>query len=53
MAFSEKNTMTMWVRTRVGPGKSVSLQVDGVDGVPASGVATVVLNVTAVGSMAR
>jgi hypothetical protein len=32
----------------VGPGGTISLQVDGVDGVPASGVTAVVLNVTAV-----
>jgi len=31
----------------VGPGGTVSLQVSGVDGVPASGVTAVVLNVTA------
>jgi hypothetical protein len=36
----------------VGPGKSVSLQVDGVDGVPAAGVTAVVLNVTATGPTA-
>jgi YVTN family beta-propeller protein len=31
----------------VGPGQTISLQVEGVDGVPASGVTAVVLNVTA------
>jgi hypothetical protein len=31
----------------VGPGGTISLQVEGVDGVPASGVTAVVLNVTA------
>jgi hypothetical protein len=31
----------------VGPGGTISLQVTGVDGVPASGVTAVVLNVTA------
>jgi hypothetical protein len=31
----------------VGPGSTISLQVSGVDGVPASGVTAVVLNVTA------
>jgi YVTN family beta-propeller protein len=36
----------------VGPGKTISLKVDGVDGVPASGVTAVVLNVTAVGPTA-
>ncbi len=33
----------------VGPGGTISLQVTGVDGVPASGVTAVVLNVTATG----
>jgi hypothetical protein len=36
----------------VGPGKTISLQVTGVDGVPSSGVTAVVLNVTAVGPTA-
>jgi hypothetical protein len=33
----------------VGPGKAISLQVTGQDGVPASGVSAVVLNLTATG----
>jgi hypothetical protein len=37
----------------VGAGKTISLQVAGVDGVPASGVTAVVLNVTAVGATAN
>jgi hypothetical protein len=37
------------ISSPVGPGGTISLQVDGVDGVPASGVTAVVLNVTAVG----
>jgi hypothetical protein len=37
----------------VGAGKTVSLQVTGVDGVPASGVTAVVLNVTATGATAN
>ena len=36
----------------VGPGGTVSLLVDGVDGVPSSGVTAVVLNVTATGGTA-
>src|SRR5579875_1021799 len=36
----------------VGAGQSISLQVDGRDGVPASGVSAVVLNVTAVDATA-
>jgi hypothetical protein len=36
----------------VGPGKTISLPVDGVDGVPSSGVTAVVLNVTATGPTA-
>jgi hypothetical protein len=36
----------------VGPGKTISLQVTGVHGVPASGVTAVVLNVTATGPTA-
>jgi hypothetical protein len=35
-------------RTPVGPGKTITLQVTGRDGVPSSGVTAVVLNVTAV-----
>ena len=35
-------------RTVIGPGASVTVQVEGVGGVPATGVAAVVVNVTAV-----